>query len=104
MCVTYTPTRNQRLEHFGVALLRDDDWPEQAWQDYLAPIIRLDQEGHREAILASYGMVPKRHIPEGVKKYSTMNARAETVGQLRSFGRAWKSSHHALYLWWNSLS
>ena len=35
-------------------------------------------------------MVPKKHIPPGVKKFTTMNARAETVGQLRSFSKPWR--------------
>jgi putative SOS response-associated peptidase YedK len=35
-------------------------------------------------------MVPKQHIPQGVKRFATLNARAETVGQLRSYSGAWK--------------
>lgn len=46
--------------------------------------------------LASYGMVPRNRIPEGVRPFDTMNARSETVGQLRSFSSAWKRSQLCL--------
>ncbi|WP_236105859.1 SOS response-associated peptidase [Pandoraea fibrosis] len=35
-------------------------------------------------------MVPRERIPPGVKVFDTMNARAETVGEKRSFSSAWK--------------
>jgi putative SOS response-associated peptidase YedK len=41
-------------------------------------------------------MVPRKRISPGVKPFDTMNARAETVGQLRSFSRAWKQSQFCL--------
>jgi putative SOS response-associated peptidase YedK len=66
------------------------------WQDYPAPIIVGGQLGERQVKLATYGMVPKRKIPEGVKKYTTMNARAETVGTLRSYSKAWKAAQLCL--------
>lgn len=75
---------------FDARIQTATDWPDEAYQDYAAPIIRHAPNGEREALLASYGMVPKRRIPAGVKKYSTMNARAETVGQLRSYTKSWR--------------
>jgi putative SOS response-associated peptidase YedK len=36
-------------------------------------------------------MVPRRRTPLGVKVFDTMNARAESVGEKRSFNGAWKS-------------
>ncbi|MFM0007620.1 SOS response-associated peptidase family protein, partial [Paraburkholderia dipogonis] len=38
---------------------------------------------------ATFGIVPRRHIPDGVKVFDTMNARAESIGQKRSFRSAW---------------
>lgn len=35
-------------------------------------------------------MVPRKHIPAGVKVFDTMNARAESLGEKRSFSGAWK--------------
>jgi len=52
--------------------------------------VRRSAGGAREVVLASYGMVPRKRIPEGGRPFDTMNARAETVGQLRSFSGAWK--------------
>jgi putative SOS response-associated peptidase YedK len=96
MCVTYTPSSLQTLiDHFNTAPPPETEWPDEVYQDYLAPIIVADQgggaNGGRKALLASYGMVPKRHIPPGVKRFSTMNARAESIGQLRSYAPAWKT-------------
>nr|WP_277398493.1 SOS response-associated peptidase family protein [Burkholderia sp. Ac-20353] len=34
-------------------------------------------------------MVPRQRIPDHVRDYDTMNARAETVGKLRSFAKPW---------------
>ncbi|AUH50854.1 DUF159 family protein [Chromobacterium sp. ATCC 53434] len=84
MCVNFIPpSRGQLPRHFGAEAADDWQWPDEAWQDYAAPI--LTRDGPR---LASYGFVPKRHQPAGVR-LSTMNARAETIGQLRSFRDAW---------------
>ncbi|WP_288378698.1 SOS response-associated peptidase family protein [uncultured Massilia sp.] len=92
MCVNYhSPTREQ----FGTLgafseLPADWRWPEEVWKDYTAPIVRRGQDGSPMACLASYGMVPRRHIPPGVKPFDTMNARAESLGERRSFAPAWR--------------
>lgn len=85
MCVNFTPpSRGQLREWFGCDP-GEWQWQDEAWQDYLAPI--LTRDGLR---MASYGFIPKRHLPEGVR-LSTMNARAETIGQLRSYRDAWRN-------------
>ncbi|POZ61809.1 SOS response-associated peptidase [Chromobacterium alticapitis] len=85
MCINYlTPSLRQMREHFGVDA-GSHQWLDEAWQDYLAPI--LTRGGVR---LASYGLIPKRHQPAGVR-LSTMNARAETIGELRSYREAWRN-------------
>lgn len=71
-------------------------WKPETWKDYSAPIVRRGTDGTREGLLATYGMVPRKRIPEGVRPFDTMNARAETVGQLRSFSGAWKRSQLCL--------
>lgn len=80
MCINYIPTTKAVLvEYFGV----DDpryDWKEEVWQDYQAPIL-IQRDGRRQALIASYGLVPKRKVQPGCKHYATMNARAETVGE-----------------------
>jgi putative SOS response-associated peptidase YedK len=92
MCVNYhTPTREQ----FGTLgafsdLPADWRWPDEVWKDYSAPIVRADRDAGTRVCLASYGMVPRRHIPPGVKPFDTMNARAESLAERRSFAPAWR--------------
>jgi putative SOS response-associated peptidase YedK len=71
-------------------------WKTETWKDYPAPIVRRCANGSREGVLATYGMVPRKRIPAGVRPFDTMNARVETVGQLRSFSGAWKRSQLCL--------
>lgn len=97
MCVNYLPVSHHTLaSHFHAPVAADAAWPAEAYQDYLAPIIRHSDGRERESLVASYGMVPKQYIPPGVKRFATMNARAETVGQLRSYSGAWKRSQFCL--------
>ncbi|NHT33122.1 hypothetical protein A9R10_18920 [Aeromonas piscicola] len=95
MCINYIPTTKAVLvEYFGV----DDpgyDWNEEVWQDYQAPILTL-RDGHRLALIASYGLVPKRTVQPGSKHYATMNARVETVGEKPTYRRAWQQGHLCL--------
>ncbi|PWF46124.1 SOS response-associated peptidase [Massilia glaciei] len=95
MCINFRPPPPELLEAVVGALIdvyRDWDWPSETWKDYPAPIIRANGDGARELCLATYGMVPRKHIPEGVKVFDTMNARAETIGERRSFAPAWRKA------------
>jgi putative SOS response-associated peptidase YedK len=67
----------------------DRPWRDEVYKDYPAPIIRR-AEGEERADVATFGMVPRKHIPPGVRVFDTMNARTETVGEKRSFSGAWK--------------
>lgn len=97
MCVNYRPTTREELQSlFGVLVPENLTWANETWQDYSAPIIRRSEEGGREVVVGSYGMVPKRHIPPHVRKFTTMNARSETVGKLRSYSSAWRRTQLCL--------
>jgi putative SOS response-associated peptidase YedK len=97
MCVNYRPTGRKDIEGFFKAIVAEGlTWRDETWKDYAAPILRAAAGGERIVDLAGYGIVPKRHIPEGVKKFDTMNARAETVAEKRSFSPAWKKSQLCL--------
>lgn len=97
MCVNYLPVSRNTLEQiFDAPVASAASWPEETYQDYLAPIILPDDDGRRIAVAASYGMVPKSQLPPGTRHFSTMNARAETVGQLRSYASAWRESQLCL--------
>ena len=100
MCVNYVPQKKEILiSHFEAPLADgydDTDWKEETWQDYTAPIIRHNLHGQRESVLAAYSMVPKDKMPAGMKRFSTMNARAETVAQLRSYAQPWHDGNLCL--------
>ncbi len=89
MCVNFQTVTSQQLQsHFKTPISADLSWKTETWQDYAAPIIVGDQHG-RQALLGMYSMVPKSHIPPGAKRFSTMNARAETIATLRSYAKPW---------------
>jgi putative SOS response-associated peptidase YedK len=90
MCANYIPSRSERLQRqFGVAPPHYGTGKE-AFPGYLAPIIRLAEDGsdERECVAACFGLVPtwadmklSRH---------TYNARTETVGEKPSFRNAFR--------------
>lgn len=84
MCVNFTPPTAQQIRQYFGYEVEDGLWRPECWQDYAAPIITPD--GLR---LASYGFVPKRHLPPGVR-LTTMNARAETIGEKPTYKTAWR--------------
>ncbi|MEM5329553.1 SOS response-associated peptidase family protein [Paraburkholderia sp. JHI2823] len=89
MCTNYAAARRDRLfRHFGVEP-PDSPWRDEVYKDYMAPIIQRTTDG-QTANVATFGMVPRKHIPPGVRVFDTMNARSETVGEKRSFSGAWK--------------
>ena len=92
MCVNYRPPTPAQFGALGAfsQLPGDWRWPEETWKDYAAPILRLGDSRRIEPCLASYGMVPRRHIPPEIKPFDTMNARAESLVERRSFAPAWR--------------
>lgn len=96
MCVNYLPVSRATLETYFQAPIQSElEWKSETWQDYFAPII-VSRNGGRISELAAYSMVPKPHLPHGVKRYSTMNARAETIGTLRSYAKYWREGQLCL--------
>ncbi|MES2069273.1 MAG: SOS response-associated peptidase family protein [Pseudomonadota bacterium] len=91
MCINFTTVGKKTLEEYFEALVNSpQEWMDEVYQDYLAPIIVAGQPGQRTALPAAYGMVPKRHIAPGMKRYSTMNARAETIAERPSYAAPWR--------------
>lgn len=96
MCITFqAPTPEVLVESFAAPVFDAPLWPEQVWQDYIAPIIKGDGES-RESSIASYGMRPKRRLPEKIKYLTTMNARIETVGERDSYKKFWNTGQLCL--------
>ena len=96
MCVNYvTVSRQLAFEFFRTSMEKNDDWRDELYQDYVGPIIVHDEAGNRRGLTGTYGFIPKRHMPPG-QRLTTMNARAETVGQLRTYKSAWTKSQLCL--------
>jgi putative SOS response-associated peptidase YedK len=92
MCINYRPPTPEQFGTLGAFsdLPADWRWPEETWKDYAAPILRAGRDGRPAACLATYGMVPRRRIPPEIKPFDTMNARAESLAERRSFAPAWR--------------
>jgi len=71
------------------------DFKPEIYKDYAAPIFRRGANGVNTD-LATFAMVPQTRIPKHVKKFDTMNARAESLVERRSFSAPWKGLHLCL--------
>ena len=96
MCINYTPPKPRVLAHLQEDLNLCHVWPRETWQDYDAPILVQGDGGERRVLLASYGMLPKRKCSPELRRYTTMNARAETIGKLTTYKAAWSTSRLCL--------
>ncbi len=89
MCSNYTPSKRESLgKHFHVDP-PVTDWKEEAYPGYLAPIIRLadDGSGEIDSELACFGLLP--HWADLKLSRHTYNARSETVASKPSFRHAY---------------
>jgi len=89
MCTNYEPAQTDLFEAFTDFPVPSFDYRPETYKDYVAPILRLN-DGAKSTDPATFGMVPRKHIPPGVKVFDTMNARSESIGEKRSFSGAWK--------------
>lgn len=91
MCTSYES--NNPKEPFDVFSLfpqPDFDYRPEIYKDYFAPIFRRVTDGF-STDPATFGIVPRKRIPPGVKVFDTMNARTESIGEKRSYSGAWKN-------------
>ncbi len=96
MCNNYKPSEIDIIRSlYRVDSAGEDEYPRETWPDYAAPIVRNTADGGRECVLANFGFVPKRRQPAGVS-FDTTNARSETVGQKRTFGKYWHAAQLCL--------
>ncbi|MGT2471648.1 SOS response-associated peptidase [Paraburkholderia terrae] len=96
MCTSYEANPNDaRWDVFSLFSRPDFDYKREIYKDYYGPIFRRGDDAF-ETVPASFGIVPRRHIPPGVKVFDTMNARSESVEQKRSFSGVWKSLQFCL--------
>ncbi|WP_334033391.1 SOS response-associated peptidase [Burkholderia gladioli] len=99
MCTHYrAPNEPEELNQLRLPLLGPlydrEPWKQEIYPDYLAPIVRAAGDGV-EAVLANFGMIPKAHQPPG-KRYMTVNARSETVGEKPAYRAAWRAGQRCL--------
>jgi putative SOS response-associated peptidase YedK len=89
MCTSYESNNpHEAFDAFSIFSAPDFDYKREIYKDYAAPIFRrVDNDLKTDA--ATFGMVPRKRIPPHVRPYDTMNARAETIGEKRSFSGAW---------------
>lgn len=88
MCSNYFPTvSKERLTAFGVQPALDLSSKRQVWKSYAAPMVRKGEDG-RELLLGEFGLLPFWSKERKIK-YSTFNARSETVKTASSFKTPW---------------
>ncbi|WP_213779552.1 SOS response-associated peptidase family protein [Caballeronia sp. dw_276] len=90
MCTSYETNEYRKFEAFTIFSKPEFAFKREIYKDYPAAIIRRREESW-STDLATFGMVPRERIPPHVKVYDTMNARAESIGEKRSFSTAWKN-------------
>lgn len=96
MCVNYLSVPRAVAEDvFAASFVTADHWPPELYRDYLGPIIIGDERGRRRGLVASFGLVPKAKLPPG-RHFDTMNARDDTVGQLRNYRPFWLRGQRCL--------
>jgi putative SOS response-associated peptidase YedK len=88
MCTSYEPNPHDEPDYFNLFPLADCDHRCEIYKDYTAPIFRRGEHVY-STDPATFGMVPRKHIPPAVKIFDTMNARSETMGERRSFSGSW---------------
>src|ERR1700759_115692 len=95
VCTSYESNPKDRFDVFSLFPVPNFDYKPEIYKDYVAPIFRrIDGEYLTDP--ATFGMVPRKFIPQGVKAFDTMNARSESVGQKTSFRTAWNKLQLAL--------
>lgn len=106
MCTNYkAPNEDPGIDELKLGigdLYRRDPWEPDVYPDYAAPIAWAEGDG-LGVVKAVFGFWPKFMQPERLdergrkrRKLDTMNARAETVGESRLYGNAWRTGQRCL--------
>ncbi|RQT87047.1 SOS response-associated peptidase family protein [Burkholderia cepacia] len=106
MCTNYkAPDEDPGINELKIGigdLYRRDPWEPDVYPDYAAPIAWADG-GALGVVKAVFGFWPKFMQPERIddkgkkrKKLDTVNARSETVGESRLYGKAWRAGQRCL--------
>ena len=95
MCTSYEPNPRDQPDYFNLFPPAGFEYKREIYKDYTAPIFRRGADGF-STDPATFGMVPRKHIPLAAKVFDTMNARSETIGERRSFSGSWNRLRLAL--------
>lgn len=95
MCNNYAPSELDRINALFRTAAEHFDYRAESYPDYAAPIVRINEHGVRDCVVANFGFVPKRRLPPGVS-IDTTNARSETVGEKPTFAKFWKAGQLCL--------
>jgi putative SOS response-associated peptidase YedK len=101
MCTNYVASTRQELaaKRLGVLELPHEDWPDEIYPGYAAPILQRATAGGLSCKLARFGLVP-RWCRDAVQAQDiarkTYNARSETVFEKPSYRAPWQARQWAL--------
>jgi putative SOS response-associated peptidase YedK len=95
MCTNYRPSARDHIRDLFEIPVPEMDYPPESYPGYFAPIIRAAEDGGRECLPASFGLVPFWAKDRTISR-RLYNARSETVAEKPSFRNAWKRGHFCL--------
>jgi putative SOS response-associated peptidase YedK len=101
MCTNYVPSTRQEIaaKRLGVVDLPHEDWPDEIYPGYAAPILLRGQGDRVHCKLARFGLVPRwckdaQQAQDMGRK--TYNARSETAFEKPSYRAPWLGRQWAL--------
>ena len=101
MCTNYVPSTRQELaaKRLGVVDLPHEDWPDEIYPGYMAPILLRSESQGMQCRLARFGLVPrwcKDEVQARDIGRKTYNARSETAFEKPSYRAPWHARQWAL--------
>ena len=101
MCTNYVASTRQELaaKRLGVLELPHEDWPDEIYPGYAAPILLRGEGSEMQCCVARFGLVPRWCKNEaqarGIAR-KTYNARSETAFEKPSYRGPWQARQWAL--------
>lgn len=94
MCNIYDPSELDRINELFMTAAEGFTYPRQAYKNYEAPMVHVNDHGQRECVLARFGVISNRGPDK--KPIIVTNARSETVGEKRTFSGDWRAGRLCL--------
>ncbi|MGV7242051.1 SOS response-associated peptidase family protein [Caballeronia sp. M23-90] len=90
MCRRYEPTQPKGFNAYDLFLSPRFRYKPEVSRDSVAPILRRVGDLFTTES-ATFGLIPRKQIPKGIKLPDTSYAKAESIDDDRSFRNAWKA-------------